>query len=273
MSNVREEPDWWLGADGKWYPPTGPGTTGATARSETAGRAAASAGGLCPHGHAATPGANYCGTCGAPVGGGVTTPCAWRGARAPTSVPAGYPLVGQGYSPAGYAPTNRPGGGSVWATRSPLALVVTLGAVIVGMAPLLTWLTGIAGSSNLFGLIGTGGSSSEVNQAWPIVIVAAAYTVGAVALVLPLSSLRPAIAGSVTAVVTAGGLAAAALGAVSLYRSLAVPTSGLTVSDLGSGPWVCAVGMLIVVIGSIVYAASGRRQRWIPRQPWIPGQP
>lgn len=236
MSNVREQPDWWLGADGRWYPPTGiaPGEL------------------RCTNGHRGRDGAKFCGTCGAslaamPPTASQPTPQAPGPQMAPMAPP---PTVAE--MPRGAATTNPAVHATV--TRSPLAYVIALGGVVVGVAPALAWLRDPLGGTTyrLFGLLSYPGPNT-VSPTGPAVALGALYLVALVALILPLSPLRPAVAGSLVALVGAAGAGAALWGVVGFLRLVQASWP-----DLALGPWVGVVGLVLVVIGGLVYSATGR---------------
>ena len=72
-------------------------------------------------------------------------------------------------------------------------------------------------------------------------------------LILPLTQMRPAVAGSIIAGLAAVGGAAATIAAIDFYK--AVDGGGIVYQ----GPVVAGVGVLVVLVGGIAYGLSGRR--------------
>jgi hypothetical protein len=223
MSNVREQPDWWLGADGRWHPPDpkGGGTAGVGAR--------------CPSGHATRPGAKFCGACGASV-----EPPASR-----------------------MPPASRTPARAMRTRPTTALVPIVLGAILVGLAPLLSWVRvplyadlGLPSTANLFQILRATGSDPRGAQAGPIVVAAASYLVVMAALLVALARPRRAAPAATLAVVTLVLALAATWGAVSFYVSI-----GATVSNVGSGAWASVLGMALVVLGAIGLAASRARTR------------
>ena len=224
MSNVREQPDWWLGADGRWHPPSAsPARIGAV----TAQR--------CPNGHPTRPGANFCGACGTSVDPSTTR-------DSPPSTVRARPVP----------------------ARSGLALVpIVLGALVVGVAPLLSWVRvplyadlGLPSTANLFQILDATGSDPRSAQAGPIVVAAASYLLTIVALVVALARPTRGATAAVFVVTTLVLGGAATWGAVSFYVSI-----GASVSNVGVGAWASAVGMVVVTLGAVGLAVSRVRTR------------
>jgi hypothetical protein len=254
VSNVRQEPDWWLGSDGRWYPPPVPSGVAAAAT-------------RCPNGHSTSAGARFCGVCGEPATAAST---AYVGARRTATATQPQTPVAMD-SQSHHVPTPQPVGASGSAvaqppvvvvqprpvTKSPLAYLVSMGAVVLGVAPLLTWYSGQVdagslgsyslGNSNLFQLGANAGTSTHNT----VLIAVAAYTVVALAFVLPLTPLRATVSGALTMVLGIAGAAVAVPFAVQFYRQAGI-------SSLPVGPYVAGAGFLVIIVGSLLYVIDGR---------------
>jgi hypothetical protein len=140
-------------------------------------------------------------------------------------------------------------------------VLIVLGAIVVGVAPLLSWISvplnadlGLPSSANLFQLFQTGGSSA--NPAGPIVVAVASYLVALAVLIVLVSRSKATVGGLILSLVTTVSAIAAAVGAVKFYASLDV-----SLSYVGLGAWVSGVGMLLVLVSSVAYAIAGRRRQ------------
>jgi hypothetical protein len=151
----------------------------------------------------------------------------------------------------------------VRATSNRALVPIVLGAVLVGAAPLLSWVRvplyadlGLPSTASLFQILDATGSDPRGAQAGPIVVAAASYLVVVAALVVALARPRRGAAAAVLAVTTLVLAGAAAWGAVSFYVSI-----GAAASNVGFGAWASALGMAIVVLGAVGLARSRTRPR------------
>lgn len=238
MSNIRQQPDWWLGGDGRWHPPTPSGPTA------PADLRAGPTGGTCPSGHLVAAGSSFCGECGQPV---VLPANAGAGGLTPSS-----PGYAPGYAPAwppSYAPGPSAGTGPIIVVRprkSGLALVPCLGALLLAVAPFLSWVKPPF-EGNL-SLISYGWSASHsATEA----ILGATLAVALVVFVLPLTPLRASWCGAVVAVLGAAGAAVAVPETISLYRQFGT-------TQVLDGPLAAGIGFLLVIAGGIAYSVTGR---------------
>lgn len=241
MSNVREHPDWWLGEDGRWYPPPLPYAP--------ADR--------CPDGHATRPGSRFCGACGQPLGTPPRVAATYASAGPVAgSGPLSGPVVPRTAAPHG--DTHRPAvPARARSTRpkSPVAYVICLGAIVIGVAPLLRWVISSQDAGVSVSLFHAG--------SWGLLVCVISYALAVLALILPLTQVRPGRAGAFVAVAAVLGAAGTVASSYRMYeawnRTLQAAQEGQ--AHGGSGVYVAAAGFLLVIVAGVVYAFSGRAER------------
>ncbi len=265
MSNVREQPDWWLGADGQWHPPPVPGPnepsallggghpTSARAApasspsdreagSTSAGRPSALA--RCPKGHPVAPTALFCGSCGSALGGPTAPqPTVALPVRGRPSVVPRDPSPLRGSTAGTWA--------AAW--TNPVGFLICLGGLVVGLSPFQTWFT--SGNSQPVTL-----SDLAVGRFASAAIVAkvALFVAAGVAIVIPLIPMRPGVASVITGLVAAVALALAASETVNAVLAWTY-ANGDDFQSPAVGIYLAAIGLLMVMAGSVAYNFSTLR--------------